>query len=102
MAPNLPRIEEVHADWQVLAFAIGLTLSAGIILGSFPAMRAGRFSVNDNLKQAGRSQHKGGSTRGVRRVLLVSQIALTVMLLAGAWLLGRSLFGFCCSISDFK
>src|SRR5215471_7871367 len=91
LAPNLPRIEEIHADWQVRAFAIGLTLIVGIVLGSFPVMRAGRFSLNDGLKQAGRSQYKGASTRVVRRILLVGQIGLTVMLFAGAGLLGRSL-----------
>ncbi len=91
MAPDLPRLDEIHANWQVLAFAVGLSLVIAAVLGSFPALRAGRVSVNEVLKQAGRSQHKGSSTRAVRRVLLVSQIALTVMLLVGAGLLGRSL-----------
>jgi predicted permease len=90
LAPDLPRMGEIRADWQVLAFVTALTIVVGIVLGSFPALRAGRVSVNDALKRAGRS-HKGASTRAVRRVLLVSQIALTVMLLVGAALFGRSL-----------
>jgi predicted permease len=91
LAPNLPRIGEIRADWQVLAFVTALALAIGIVLGSVPAMRARRVSVNDTLKQAGRAQHKGASTRALRRLLLVSQIALTVVLLVGAGLLGRSL-----------
>jgi len=91
LAPSLPRMDEIGVDWRVLSFVTGLALLVGIVLGSFPAIRAGHVSINDALKKAGRSQPKGASTRAVRRLLLVSQIALTVMLLVGAGLLGRSL-----------
>jgi putative ABC transport system permease protein len=91
IAPNLPRIDEIGADWEVLAFVAGLCLVISAVLGTLPAIRSRRISVNDTLKQAGRSQAKGVSTRIVRQVLLVSQVALTVMLLVGAGLLGRSL-----------
>jgi len=91
LGPNLPRIDEIRADWRVLAFVTGLSLIVGIVLGILPAIRGGRVSVDDALKQSGRSQHKGASTRAVRRVLLVSQIALTVVLLVAVGLLGRSL-----------
>jgi len=92
LGSNLPSIDEIHTDWRVLIFAIGVSLTAGIILGILPAIRAGRVSVSEALKQSGRCQHKGGTAPAVRRLLLASQVALTVMLLVGAGLLGRSLF----------
>jgi len=88
---NLPRIDEIHTDLRVLFFAIGLSLAAGIVLGVLPAFRAGRVSINEALKQSARSQYKGGTAPAVTRLLLASQVALTVMLLVGAGLLGRSL-----------
>jgi predicted permease len=91
LAPNLPRTDEIHADWHVLAFVLGLSFVISLVLGILPAIRARRISIGDTLKQAGRSQSKSASMRIVRRVLLVTQVALTVMLLVGAGLLGRSL-----------
>ena len=91
VAPNLPRMDEIRADWHVVAFVFGLCLVISLVLGIFPSIRTRHFSVNATLKQAGRSQARGYSTRIVRGGLLVSQVALTVMLLVGAGLLGRSL-----------
>jgi predicted permease len=91
LAPGLPRIDEIHADWHVLAFVLGLSLVVSLVLGTLPAIPARHISVGDTLKLAGRGQSKGGPTRIVRRVLVVVQVAMTVTLLIASAQLGRSL-----------
>jgi predicted permease len=86
---TLPRISEIGLDWQVLAFAMVLAVFTGILCGLAPAFAAIRTSVNETLKQAGRTGMAGGHTR-LRSALIIGEIAVALMLLAASGLLLRS------------
>jgi predicted permease len=77
-------------DWRILTFTIGISLLTGIAFGLVPALQATRPDVADTLKDQAGAVVGGGST-GVRKVLVVTQIALSLLLLIGAGLFTRSL-----------
>jgi putative ABC transport system permease protein len=88
--PGIPRAYEIGPDWQVLAFTAGISLLAGVAFGCLPALRCSSPDLSSSLKEGGTLA--GGSQRGgVRSLLVVSQIGLSVVLLIGAGLLIRSL-----------
>src|SRR5579884_3105870 len=58
---NLPRMDEIHADWRVLLFGVVLSLGTGVVLGLMPALRLRRINLDEMLKQGGRSQSSGGA-----------------------------------------
>ncbi|HEY2012512.1 MAG TPA: ABC transporter permease [Bryobacteraceae bacterium] len=91
---NIPRLEDVKISGSVLAFTFGISLVTGILFGLAPAWRAIQVDLNTSLKAGGRSgQSDGGlrlSRRPLRGLLVVSELALSVMLLIGAGLLIRS------------
>src|SRR5215472_1274306 len=78
-------------DFRVLWFAIALTLATTILFGFAPAMRATRLDLQSTLKDHGSNLSQGRSNVGLRKVLIVSQVALTGVLLAGAGLFARTL-----------
>ena len=78
-------------DFRVLWFAIGLTLATIVLFGFAPAMRATRVDLQSTLKDQGSSVSEGRSSIRLRKVLIVSQVALTAVLLAGAGLFARTL-----------
>ena len=78
-------------DFRVLWFAIALTLATTILFGFAPAMRATRLDLQSTLKDQGSNVSEGRSNVGLRKVLIVSQVALTGVLLAGAGLFARTL-----------
>jgi predicted permease len=80
-----------HLDFPVLWFAVGLTLATTILFGFAPAMRSTRLDLQTTLKDQGSNVSEGRSNVGLRKVLIVSQVALTVVLLAGAGLFARTL-----------
>jgi len=86
---TLPRIDEIRLDWQVVAFAIGLSLFTGLASGLVPAFVAWRTSVNETLKEGGRTGTTGGHA-WLRNSLVVCEIATALVLLAAAGLLLRS------------
>lgn len=86
---TLPRIEDVGLNAAVLAFAIGMSLLSGIVFGSLPVMRR-RLSLNDSLRDGSRSSTVGKARVRTRQGLVVAQIALSLVLLSGAGLMGRS------------
>lgn len=86
---TMPRIDEIRLDWQMVLFAISLSLLTGIGCGLAPAFAAWRTSVNETLKQGGRSGAAGGHA-WLRGALVVSEIATALVLLAAAGLLLRS------------
>ncbi|CAN5539390.1 ABC transporter permease [soil metagenome] len=87
---NLPRVGEVQMSWEVLAFGLALSLAVAVTLGLFTALRATRREVRASLAESQRTHAGGASSRRVRSALIVSQVALTLLLLVGAGLLARS------------
>jgi len=86
---SLPRINEISLDGPVVLFAIGLSLLTGILCGLAPAFAAWRTSVNETLKEGGRTGTAGGHG-WLRSTLVVGEIATALILLAAAGLLLRS------------
>ncbi len=87
---DMPRVEAVHPDGVVVAFAIGITLLTGILAGLLPAISATGSSVLTALQDASRSIGGSASRASLRKVLLTAEIALTVVLLVCAGLLFKS------------
>jgi putative ABC transport system permease protein len=92
LAQRLPRSNEIALDGWVLAFTLGVSLLTGFAAGLLPALRMSKADLNDALKQGlGRTAVDSGGSR-TRNVLVVSEVALSLMLLIGAGLLIRSLW----------
>ncbi len=90
LAPaRLPRLDTVGVDWAVLAFTLGVALLAGGAIGFLAALRATTSDVHAALEEGGRTE-TGGAMGRVRSALVATQVALTMVLLVGAGLLGRS------------
>jgi putative ABC transport system permease protein len=87
---TLPRAGEVSIDFRVLGFTLALSLLAGALFGLAPAWQATRVSLNEELKGSGRGASGGERQNRARSLLVVSEIALSVVLLAGAGLLIKS------------
>ncbi len=86
---SLPRTDDVSPDLRVLLFTIAVSLLTGILFGIVPAIRASRTDLHETLKEGIR-----GSTSGrhcLQDVLVISELALTIVLLAGAGLTLRSI-----------
>lgn len=86
---NLPRATEVHADWRVLLFAVGVSLASSFLFGLAPALRAPRTSLEETLRSGARTI--AGSSRRMHSTFVISEIALAVVLLISAGVLGRTL-----------
>ncbi len=87
---QVPALESVRLDPWVLAFTAGVSLFTGILFGLVPGMQAAGLTIASPLGQGARAIDAPGRER-LRRVLVASEIALSVVLLAGAGLLLRSL-----------
>jgi putative ABC transport system permease protein len=87
---GLPRFTEVTVDSRVLLFAFGVALLTGILSGLPPALRLSESNLDTTMKEASRGS--GGKSAGrLRGMLVISEIALSLVLLVGAGLLVRSL-----------
>jgi predicted permease len=89
LASQVPRAEEISIDARVLLFAVGVSMLTGMLAGTLPAVRAGRSDLNDALKEGGRSD--GAIGVGTRRLLIVCEVALSLVLLMGAGVMIQSL-----------
>ena len=87
---TLPRINEIGLDWPVVGFALALAVVTGVVCGLAPAFAAIRTSVNDTLKEGGRTGTSGGGHARLRSALVVAEIAVALALLAASGLLLRS------------
>jgi putative ABC transport system permease protein len=86
---SLPRAEEVHLDWRVLVFALGASLLSGFLFGLAPALRVPVRGVEHTLRAGARSIV--GSSRRLHGAFIISEIALAVVLLVSAGMLGHTL-----------
>jgi putative ABC transport system permease protein len=86
---GVPRLREVHVDRTVVGFAAALSIVTGLLFGVFPALQMTRRATAQSLREGSRGILTGRGHR-LRGGLVVGQMALAMMLLAGAGLLGRS------------
>ena len=92
MPADVPRLNEIHANWQVVVAAIALSLAAGVLIGLAPAYYATGAESSRAMKEGGRTGAALSARQNrSRSALVVSQIALSVVLLISAGLLIRSL-----------
>jgi predicted permease len=87
---KLPRADEIHLNVPVLLFAIGVSVVVALALGLMTAWKGTRSAIRETLSSSQRTQAGSDSSARIRQTLVVSQMALTVVLLVGAGLLGRS------------
>jgi predicted permease len=85
----LPRIEEIHVDLRVLLFTLTASVLAGILFGLAPALKNSQFDLHETLKEGGRGL--SGARHRAQRIFVAAEMALAVVLLAGAGLMIRSL-----------
>jgi putative ABC transport system permease protein len=88
---RFPRIEEAQVDLVVLGFTFAVALFASVALGLISGWKASRPDLQESLQEGGRSAIAGGRLRRMQDALAVAEIALTLVLLAGAGLLIKSL-----------
>jgi predicted permease len=86
---TLPRAEEIHLDWRVFAFGIGVSLLSGLFFGLAPTVRLPSRSVEAALRAGGRTI--AGASRRLHSAFVVSEIALALVLLVSAGMLGTTL-----------
>jgi putative ABC transport system permease protein len=89
--PNNPIFLDIRTDWRVVSFAAGLAILTTILFGLIPAMRAGSVPPGSVLKSGGRGMTAARERFRLQRILVASQVALSLVLLAGALLFARSL-----------
>jgi putative ABC transport system permease protein len=87
--PETPGLANVSVNLRVLLFALGLSIAVAVGLGMFTALRASAGDLRVALVEGGRGQ--AGGTQRIGRVIIAMQLAITLVLLVGAGLLGRSL-----------
>lgn len=88
-AANIPRMELARLDWTVLLFAVVVALITGLLCGLAPALRGARVNLQDAIKDGARGSASGFNRR-LNNAFVVSQLALSLILLIGAALLLQS------------
>src|SRR5438874_1232989 len=87
---NLPRLNEISISWSVLLFALIASVISGVLFGLAPALQAGQVDLNHALKQEGRASIASGERARMRRGLVITEFALSLVLMIAAGLLMRS------------
>jgi len=87
---SLSKLQNVGVDARVLVFAFGVSLLTALVFGGLPALLAARAKPGETLSDVARDSAGGTAGRHVRRILVVSEVALAVVLLVGAGLLIRT------------
>ena len=89
---SLPLSQNIHLNWAVLTALIGFTLFTGFVFGVFPATIAANTPIEETLKQGGRNSSGDRRQSRLRNLLLISEIALSIVLLVGAGLMTRTMY----------
>jgi putative ABC transport system permease protein len=87
---SLPRLNDLSIDWTVMLFALAASIAAGVIFGLAPARQAGRVDLAHTLRMEGRGSKGSTEQTRTRRVLVVTEFALSLVLMVAAGLLLRS------------
>jgi putative ABC transport system permease protein len=87
---NLPRLAEIGVNRTVFLFTLAVSIVTGIVFGLVPAWQASKPDLNEGLKESGRGSSGGPRGQRVRAALVVTEIALSLVLLVGAGLMIRS------------
>jgi putative ABC transport system permease protein len=87
---DFPRLNEIHIDLRVLGFTFAASMLTGILFGLVPALQVSRSDVQDAIRETGRGASGSRRQSRFRQALIVVEVALSVVLLAGAGLLFRS------------
>ncbi len=90
-AAGMPRADQAGLNAPVMLFAVAAALLTSLVFGLLPAIQLSRIDLNDSLKEGGR-QHGAALGRASRELLIVGEVAMSIMLLVGAGLLVRSLW----------
>ncbi|MCI0662938.1 MAG: ABC transporter permease [Acidobacteria bacterium] len=88
---NIPRLSEIGIDGWALGFTVLLSLATGMLFGLAPAIQISRLNLSDTLKEGGRVGAAIGGSHRLRPVLVVTEVALSLILLIGAALMIKSL-----------
>ncbi|MGE5833932.1 MAG: ADOP family duplicated permease [Acidobacteriota bacterium] len=97
-----PRLDEASVDWMALAFALGVSMIAAVGLGVVTTFGTRGVSLSSTLSEGSRSGTGGRRSFFVRQTLVVAQVALTLVLLAGSGLLARSFIAIMAIDPGFK
>jgi len=89
---DIPRLEEIHIGAGICAFNFGLAILSTLVFGLVPALQVSRGNVNESLQQGAKGSTGGLRGSRVRAALVISQVSLSLLLLAGAGLLIKSFF----------
>lgn len=87
---NLPRVKEVTTDWRVMGFTLLISLLTGVLFGLIPALASSKTNLTESLKEGSRGGGGGAGSKRLRALLVVSEVALSLILLISAGLLIRS------------
>src|SRR5688572_944324 len=87
---NISQAREISIDLKVLGFTFGVSMITGLIFGLAPAIQAARFNQTETLKEGGRDSATGSSGKRIRSLLVMSEVAVSLVLLIGAGLLINS------------
>jgi len=87
---HLPRADEISVNARALAFTFALSSLVAVALGLVPLLRLGGHDLQEDLKEAARGQSANAASHRLRAMLVVAQVALTLVLLIGAGLLIKS------------
>ena len=87
---DFPRLHEIGIDWRVLAFTVAASIFTGLLFGFAPALHASKTDVQEAMKESGHGASGSLRRSRLRHALIVAEVALSVVLLAGAGLLFRS------------
>lgn len=87
---DFPRAQDISVDLRVLAFTLLVSLITGLVFGLAPALQSTNLDINESLKESARGSAGGVRRNRMRSLLIISEVALSLVLLIGAGLLFRS------------